>query len=240
MGLSSSSYEWCWHSDRVLKELPSARKIVDDILVCAPDFPQLVDRVKIIDDKCKMMNMVLSKKKFKIDNDIAFAGLVISSRDIKPDTNCIKAFFFQGKKIGPAPKDISGACSFLGVANQLSGFVPDFAHMSVKLRERTSKKNTSFWSEEHQKEFEQVKSLLTSDMVVTHFYPALPVTVLTDASRLHGLAFDLQKGLFEIQNPRLQCIREKLPRYMFTLKWVASTGHHIADALTRAPLFASR
>ena len=35
MGLSSSSDEWCRHSDTVLEGLPYARKIVDDILVWA-------------------------------------------------------------------------------------------------------------------------------------------------------------------------------------------------------------
>ena len=61
--------------------------------------------------------------------------------------------------------------------------------MTVKLRELTSKKNAFLWGDDHKKEFDQVKSLLTSDMVVTHFNPNLPVTVLTDASRLHGLGF---------------------------------------------------
>ena len=40
-----------------------------------------------------------------------------------------------------------------------------------------------------------------------------------------------------MNNPRLQCIREKLLPYTFTLKWVAGKSHHIADALSRAPLF---
>ena len=35
MGLSSSSDEWCRHSDTVLEGLPYARKMVDDILVWA-------------------------------------------------------------------------------------------------------------------------------------------------------------------------------------------------------------
>ena len=158
--------------------------------------------------------------------------------------------------------------------------------MSVKLRELTSKKNAFLWSEDHQKEFEQVKSLLTSDMVVKHFNPDIPVTMLTDASRLHGLGFAtghyvdglfklvtcgskaltptqqryatieleclavhfavskcafylkglphftaatdhkplegiFKKDLFEVQNPRLQRMREKLLLYTFTVKWVA-------------------
>ena len=71
----------------------------------------------------------------------------------------------------------------------MSGFVPDFAHMTVKLRELMSEKNTFLWGKDHQQEFERVKNLLTSDMVVTHFNPSLPVTVLTNASRLHGLGF---------------------------------------------------
>ena len=89
----------------------------------------------------------------------------------------------------PVPKDVTGVRSFLGLANQLSGFVPDFAHMSVHLRALTAKKNAFQWLPEHQEDFEKIKKLLTSDMVVTHFDPNLPVTVLTDASRLHGLGY---------------------------------------------------
>ena len=184
MGLSSSSEEWCRHSDAVLEGLPHARKIVDDIFVWAESLPKLVDRVKVIAERCKGIKIVLSRKKFEIGNEIAFDGLLNSFRGIKPDPERIMAL----TKF-PAPRDVSGVRSFLGLANQLSGFVPDFAHMTVKLRELTSKKNAFLWGEDHQKEFKQVKSLLTSDMVVTHFNPNLQVMVLTDASRLHGLGF---------------------------------------------------
>ena len=101
--LSSSLDEWCRHSDRVLERLPFAWKIVDDILVWVPEFPQPVDRVIIILDKCKEINVVLSNKKFEIGNEVAFAGLVISSRGIKPDQEQIWAL----SKF-PAPRDISG------------------------------------------------------------------------------------------------------------------------------------
>ena len=195
--------------------------------------------------------------------------------------------------------------SFLGLANQLSGFVPDFAHMTVRLRELTAKKNVFLWLEEHQSEFEKVKKLLTSDMVVAHFDPSLPVTVLTDASRLHGLGYALghymdgkfklascgskfltptqqryatieleclavyfaidkcsfylkggthftvatdhkllegifAKDFYDIPNPRLQRLREKLVEYNFTVTWVPGKSHHIADALSCAPLFSPK
>ena len=149
-----------------------------------------------------------------------------------------------------------------------------------------------------------VKKLLTSAMVVTHFDPKLPVTVLTDASRLLGLGYAMghfingqfklvtcgsksltptqqrystielecvavhfavskcsfclkgsdnftvatdhcpvegifKKDLFEIPNPRLQRIREKLVEYNMTVKWVPGKSHYIADALSQVPLFNS-
>ena len=60
-------------------------------------------------------------------------------------------------------------------------------------------------------------------------------TVATDHKPLEGI---FKKDLFEVQNPRLQRMREKLLPYTFTVKWVAGKEHHIADALSRAPLFA--
>ena len=41
-----------------------------------------------------------------------------------------------------------------------------FAHMSVHLMVQTAKKNVFQWLEEHQTEFEKIKRLLTSDMVI--------------------------------------------------------------------------
>ena len=89
----------------------------------------------------------------------------------------------------PRPKDVTGMLSFLGLANQLSGFVPDFAHMTVALRGLTGKSAAFIWLDEYEKEFEKVKRQLTSEMIVSHFDPKLPVFVLTDASRLFGLGY---------------------------------------------------
>ena len=147
-----------------------------------------------------------------------------------------------------------------------------------------------------------MKTFLTSDVIVTHFDPSLPVVKLTDASRLHGLGYAMghyidgrfrlvtcgskaltptqrryttieleclavqyaidkcsfylkggpeftvttdhkplegifKKDRFENPNPRLQRLREKLVEFSFVVKWVPGKTHHIADALSRAPLF---
>ena len=263
----------------------------------ATDLPTLYDRVRSIAQRCSDLNIALSKKKFAVGTEFSFAGLIFSAEGIKPDPERIVSL-----SNFPVPKDVTGVRSFLGLANQLSGCVPDFAHMTVKLRELTAKKNAFLWLEDHQSEFEKVKKLLTSDMVVTHFDRSLPVTVLTDASRLHGLGYALghyidgrfmlvscgsksltstqqgyatieleclavyfaidkcsfylkggthftvatdhkplegifAKDLYDIPNPRLQRLREKLVEFNFMVTLVPGKSHHIADALSRAPLF---
>ena len=47
-----------------------------------------------------------------------------------------------------------------------------------------------------------------------------------------------QKDIFDLASPRLQRLREKIAMYSFQVCWVPGKTHFIADALSRAPLFA--
>ena len=71
---------------------------------------------------------MLSKKKFAIETELPFAGLIVNAKGVKPDPVRIVAL-----SEFPTPRDITGVRSFLGLANQLSGFIHDFAHITVKL-----------------------------------------------------------------------------------------------------------
>ena len=184
MGLSSSSDKWCCHSDRAIHGLPFTKKILDDILVWGSSLPELYNRIRIIASRCNNLSIALSKKKFVDGNKISFAGLLLTEMGVKPDPARILSL-----SDFPVLKDVTGVRLFLSLANQLYGFVLDFAHMSVHNRALTAKKNVFQWLEEHQAEFDKIKHLLTCDMFVLHFDPSLPVTILTDASRLHGLGY---------------------------------------------------
>ena len=47
------------------------------------------------------------------------------------------------------------------------------------------------WLPEHQVEFDKLKNILSSDLIVRHFDHTKPVYLLTDASRLFGLGYAL-------------------------------------------------
>ncbi len=192
MGLSASSDEWCYRSDRALEGLPGVLKLVDDVLVQAPDEEILRKRLNAVLRQCEKKGITISSKKFAVGSTIHFAGHVISPEGIRPDDEKLKSI-----RNFPVPTNISELRSFLGLANQLGNFLPDLAQASSTIRTLLKKDMAWNWLPEHQKEFDHVKTLLTSNPVVAHFNPELPSVLLTDASRLHGTGYAL------MQNDRL-------------------------------------
>ena len=77
MGLSSSSDEWCRHSDRVVEGFPWCRKIVDDILIWASSPSELEERISQVVSRCQQLHVTLSRSKFQVDTCLNFAGCVV-------------------------------------------------------------------------------------------------------------------------------------------------------------------
>ena len=91
----------------------------------------------------------------------------------------------------PTPKNIKDIRSFLGLANQLAFFLPDFSHLTFEMGKLLSTKNDFLWLDIHEPEFQKLKTILTSDLLVKTFDPNLDTILLTNASRLNGLGYTL-------------------------------------------------
>ena len=186
MGLSASSDEWCRRSDEAIAGLPGVMKLVDDIIVMAPTLEVLEDRMKTVLERCRQFRITISRKKFKIGQEVKFGGHIISAQGVKADPDKTKAI-----RDFKTPGNITDLRSFLGLANQLASFHPDLAHVTANLRPLLQK-NTAFnWLQEHDTEFQKVKDLLLSDVVMKYYARSLPTQLLTDASRKQGLGFAL-------------------------------------------------
>jgi hypothetical protein len=81
--------------------------------------------------------------------------------------------------------------SFLGLAQQLAGFIPDLAHALEPLCHLLKKEHKYGWSPDLQEAFDAVVKILTCNLVLINFDPSKPTILLTDASRLKGLGFAL-------------------------------------------------
>ena len=108
--------------------IPWARKIMDDTLIWAKDMEELVNRTRIILDRCRKNNITISQKKLELGKRIHFAGHIISDEGIQPDKEKYAAI----SKF-PRPRSVKDVRSFLGLAQQLASFVRDLAHMTSML-----------------------------------------------------------------------------------------------------------
>lgn len=189
MGLNSSSDEFCRRTDEALTGLDEwLLKIVDDLCIQAPTLDIALKRLTVVLERCRTAGIKLSRKKLQCGQSIKFAGFIISSTGVRPDPAKVAAI----RKF-PTPTSITELRSFLGLANQLGGFIPDLAHGTFLMRELLKKKNAFVWLPEHEIEFQRARELLCSAELVQPFNPDLPIELLTDSSRLHGLGYALMQ-----------------------------------------------
>lgn len=199
MGLNSTNDEWCSRSDHVTAPFPWAQKIVDDILLWASTMQELFERLRILLLKCREIGLTISKKKIKIGQELLFAGFIVGTSGIKPNPEKVEAL----SNFTP-PTDVTSLRSFLGLANQLGFFIPDLSHSTVQMRSLLKKDAPFLWLPEHQVEFVKAKEILTSDLLVHPFDPALVTELLTDASRT-GLGYMLLQRDVDLKPRIIKC-----------------------------------
>ena len=200
MGIPSSSDEWNKRSDAALAGLEGVYKLVDDVLVAAPDYDTLFKRLEAVFEACVKNNITLKKSKFEIGTEVTFSGFIVSSDGIRPTEDrimCIKNF--------PVPTSRKTLKSFLGTARYIAHFVPDLAMVEGPLRQLDRAHVSFIWTDVHQRAFEEIKTILTGPLVLRNFDSARPTRLETDASRL-GLGFALLQQDPETNNWHLiQC-----------------------------------
>jgi hypothetical protein len=159
MGLSTTLDDWCRKSNFVIEGNANARKIVDNILCWGATMEELMSKLDTILMQCKAIEITLSIKKFKISKEVAFAGYVVKQGAISTSSERAIAF-----KEFPRPDNLHELRSFLGLAQQLAGFVPDLAPASEPLRHLLKKEKKWIWSHDLQDSFDAVVKILTCDL----------------------------------------------------------------------------
>ena len=149
-----------------------------------------------------MAGITLSKRKFEIGQSIGFAGYQLSLDGIKPDVRKLR-----GISDFPIPTDVSKLRSFLGLANQLSNFIPNLANLTNPLRMLLRKESLFTWLREHTQAFKEIKAALTKSLGLHHFDQEAPTYLVTDASCLHSLGFVLMQSKASLTQPDriIQC-----------------------------------
>ncbi|UYV70265.1 K02A2.6-like, partial [Cordylochernes scorpioides] len=143
-------------------------------------FKDHIELMNKIFDKLKENNIKLKLKKCSFaKQEIRYLGHIIGHNKIKPDPEKTKAI-----NEFPQPKTVKQVRQFLGLAGYYRKFIPKFSEIADPLTSLTRKNKLFKWTTEVNKSFQELKSHLSTDPVLSTYDPSLPCKLYTDASKL--------------------------------------------------------
>ncbi|UYV78277.1 hypothetical protein LAZ67_16000751, partial [Cordylochernes scorpioides] len=152
----------------------------DDILIYSSTFKDHIELMKKIFDKLKENNIKLKLKKCSFaKQEIRYLGHIIGHNKINPDPEKTKAI-----NEFPQPKTVKQVRQFLGLAGYYRKFIPKFSEIADPLTGLTRKNKLFKWTTEFNKSFQELKSHLSTDPVLSTYDPSLPCKLYTDAFKL--------------------------------------------------------
>ncbi|BHF81704.1 hypothetical protein SprV_0802483700 [Sparganum proliferum] len=155
---------------------------LDDIIIVGRSPAELQDRVCAVLERVQEYGFRLraDKCQFFLDS-IKYLGFVFDVNGRHPDPENIRAIQRM-----PAPKNVSQLRSFLGLISYYSSILPSLHDVRAPLNRLLQNDVPWCWSPDREKALAQLKSMLSSDLLLTHYDPTLPIVVAADASN-HGV-----------------------------------------------------
>ncbi|VDD83186.1 unnamed protein product [Mesocestoides corti] len=119
----------------------------------------------------------LARKNVSFLTSVKYLGFIFDATGQHPDPENIHAI----QQI-PSPKDVPSLRSFLELISYYSAFLPSMNNVRPPLNHMLGKDVPWVWSDDCETAFCQLKSMLSSDLLLTHYKPRLPIVVAADAS----------------------------------------------------------
>ncbi|BHF83063.1 hypothetical protein SprV_0802620400 [Sparganum proliferum] len=165
--------------DAMLSGIPGTAGYLDDIIIVVRSPAERQDRVCAVLERVQeyVFRLRADKCQFFLDS-IKYLGFVFDVNGSHPDPENIQAIQRM-----PAPKNVSQLRSFLGLISYYSAFLPSLHDVRAPLNRLLQKDAPWCWSPDCEKAFAQLKSMLSSDLLLTHYDPTLPIVVAADASK---------------------------------------------------------
>ena len=181
-----------------LEGLEGVRNISDDIIVYGRNQNEHDERLEAVLKRLQDKNLTLNKGKCEFNKrKLEFFGFVFGENGMSADPKKCEVI-----KNAPPPTNVSELRSFLAMTNYVSRFIAHYSTITEPLRALLKKEATWQWNQEQQIAFDQLKSALSSDTVMTYFDPNRNTEIIVDASPV-GLA-----GIM-LQNGKVVCYASK-------------------------------
>ncbi|XP_054274663.1 uncharacterized protein K02A2.6-like [Macrosteles quadrilineatus] len=177
-GVKVAPLLWQRFMDKTLHNLEGVQCFFDDVIVQGSNREQLLRRLEQVFERLKLNDLRLNREKCKFfQNKIEYLGHVIDSKGLHKSDAKIQSIL-KCKR----PENVTELRTFLGLANYYNKFIKNLATLLHPLNRLLRKGNTFTWSSACEQSFLKIKEIITSDDVLVHFDPSLPLVLATDAS----------------------------------------------------------
>ncbi len=172
---------------------------VDDVLIFASCFIQMIDRIKLVLDRIRSAGMTLHPGKCQwIKKTVTFLGHKLTADGLRPDDQKVEVVAKC-----PTPKNQNELRAILGLMNYYRKFVKDYsikcAPLNALLKDEYSKESAFLkaWSPDCEHSFKILKQALITQPVLAFPDFNLPMILYTDAcqSAIAGCLHQIQNGV---------------------------------------------
>ena len=164
---------------QLFENMPGVKVSMDDIVVYAKTREEHDRRLRKVLEIVRKSGLKLNLAKCEIGVlELTFVGDRLSGDGVRPDPKKVAAIANM-----PDPACNEDLQRALGMVNYLSKFVPNMSVKSANLRKLLLNGVEWQWTETHAKEWEQLKSTLMCEPVLTFFDPKREIKVSSDASK---------------------------------------------------------
>ncbi|XP_065079445.1 uncharacterized protein K02A2.6-like [Ochlerotatus camptorhynchus] len=168
--------------DSMVAGIPGVNPYLDDILIAGRTKQEHDRSLYAVLEQIREygFHLRLEKCRFAL-SQIKFLGHIVDKDGIRPDPSKTEAISKM-----QSPKDVQLLRSYLGAVNYYGRFVKQMKQLRAPLDSLLKKDARWNWTKDYQKSFEQLKAILLSDLLLTHYSPSKEIVVAADASK-YGL-----------------------------------------------------
>lgn len=164
--------------EETLRGLPNTVVFLDDICITGKNRECHKQNVRAVIERLSMMGLTVKINKCDfLKKSVSYLGFIIDKDGLHPDLSKIDAIVKA-----PTPGNVTQLKAFLGLINYYGKFVPNLSSLLHPLYALLKKEKKWLWSAECEGAFINIKKVLSSDKVLCHYEPALPLVLSVDSS----------------------------------------------------------
>ena len=160
----------------------------DDLIVMNETFDQHTETLDKVLGALKNAGLKINRDKTHFfAKQVKYLGHIFDGNGVHMDPEKVRAIL-----VAPSPKNLKEAQSFIGLANYFNRFIKNFSDVFAPLYALLKKNSVFKWEAEHEKCFQLIKKLFSTNIVLKTYNPNLKTALLTDASMI-GVGATLQQ-----------------------------------------------